>query len=319
MISRLSRSYLIACAVLGVGLVVAGCASSVSSSSTSSTVSAKSYYLSLGDSYSVGYQPAGTVGGVGQATSGYTAVVAAGMRMQLKNFGCGGATTTSLSTVKGCTEPAYGPVAGTDAVAYPNTTQTQAALDFISAPTNHGKVGLVTVSIGGNDVTACVKASEVSAILACVNNADGSIKTNVSALVSELRSALKAAGDQAPVVGLTYPDVVLGEWVYPQGQENQQLASLSVSAFDQLINPALEQAYGKANFVNVTVAPYGAATSGANTPLGVTVHAPPPYGQIPAAVGEICDLTYYCTMGNIHANTKGYTFIGKLILAHLGR
>ncbi len=42
-----------------------------------------------------------------------------------------------------------------------------------------------------------------------------------------------------------------------------------------------------------------------------------PYGKIPAAVAEICQLTYFCSQGNIHANTTGYTFIGKLIVAHL--
>lgn len=38
-----------------------------------------------------------------------------------------------------------------------------------------------------------------------------------------------------------------------------------------------------------------------------------PYGKIPKAVAEVCKLTYYCSLGNIHANTLGYTDIGKLI------
>jgi len=52
------------------------------------------HYLSLGDSYSVGYQPSPTSG----ATSGYTGVVAAANGLQLENFGCGGATTSSILT-----------------------------------------------------------------------------------------------------------------------------------------------------------------------------------------------------------------------------
>ena len=116
------------------------------------------YYLSLGDSYSVGYQP-----GIG-ATAGYTAYVAKKVKMQLENFGCGGATTTSILDVVGCTSP-YGPPAATDAVAYPTETQEQAALDFIAA--NPGHVGLITVSIGGNDVTACASAANpISCIVA---------------------------------------------------------------------------------------------------------------------------------------------------------
>ena len=39
--------------------------------------------------------------------------------------------------------------------------------------------------------------------------------------MSELHSALTAAGDTtAPVIGLTYPDVILGDWVFPTGATN---------------------------------------------------------------------------------------------------
>ena len=48
------------------------------------------YYVSLGDSYAVGYQP-----GIG-STPGYTVYVANHTRLKLVNFGCGGATTTSI-------------------------------------------------------------------------------------------------------------------------------------------------------------------------------------------------------------------------------
>src|SRR5271169_6172797 len=44
------------------------------------------YYMSLGDSYSVGYQPLPTSG----ATTGYTGVVATSKHLTLENFGCGG-------------------------------------------------------------------------------------------------------------------------------------------------------------------------------------------------------------------------------------
>ena len=54
------------------------------------------YYVSLGDSYSVGYQP-----GLG-ATAGYTAYVAAKTHLTLVNFGCAGATTTSILDTVGC-------------------------------------------------------------------------------------------------------------------------------------------------------------------------------------------------------------------------
>ena len=34
---------------------------------------------------------------------------------------------------------------------------------------------------------------------------------------------------------------------------------------------------------------------------------------VPKAVKQICTLTWYCQLGNIHANTTGYTVIGNLI------
>lgn len=268
------------------------------------------YYLSLGDSYSVGYQP-----GMG-ATAGYTAYVAKKTKDQLENFGCGGATTSSILAATGCLEAGFGPVAATDAVPYPTTTQEQGAIAFIAA--HPGQVGLITVSIGGNDVTSCANAANT---VSCVVAATSTIKTNVTQLVGDLSTALVANGDAtAKIVGLTYPDVILGDYVFPAGSPNTSLAGLSVTAFDALINPTLKTAYTSVpggSFVNVTSAPYKLATAGDDTPLTTTAKLKP-YGVIPDAVWEICKLTYYCSSGNIHANTKGYTFIGKLAVADLG-
>ncbi len=260
------------------------------------------YYLSLGDSYSVGYQP-----GIG-ATSGYTAIVAKKAKMQLENFGCGGATTTSILTATGCLESGYGPVAATDAVPYPTETQEQAAVDFITA--NPGKVGLITVSIGGNDITNCVSAGDSSAITACVLAAAATVETNVETLGTDLRAALDASNDSsAPIIGLTYPDVILGDYVYPAGSPNPSLAQLSVVAFKDIVNPDLDTAYTDSSvggtFVDVT-----AATDGYGSLTKMVTLAP--YGSIPKPVAEVCKLTYYCSEGNIHANDAGYALIGKL-------
>ena len=63
---------------------------------TAQASKAPTYYVSLGDSYSVGYQP-----GLG-ATAGYTAYVARKTHLTLVNFGCAGATTTSILDTVGC-------------------------------------------------------------------------------------------------------------------------------------------------------------------------------------------------------------------------
>ena len=274
---------------------------------------AATYYLSLGDSYSVGFQPTAIsptdpTGG----TSGYTAYVAHQEHLTLENFGCGGATTSSIVGRTGCDDPA-----AIDPVLYPTTTQEQAALVFIAA--HPGQVRLITVSIGGNDITGCTQPDPAAAA-ACLTAADSRITTNLTGLVSSLNAALTSAGDAAKIVGLTYPDVILGAWVDPGGAAAQALATESVQAFDLLINPTLKSVYtsGVPNglFVDVTDAPYRHATSGADTPLSSTQKTRK-FGVIPDAVHEVCQLTFFCSLQNIHANTRGYRFIGALIVAAL--
>jgi lysophospholipase L1-like esterase len=277
-------------------------------------------YVSLGDSYSVGFQNS-TLGN----TTGFTGYVAKKEKMQLENFGCGGATTASLFAQIGC--PA-GASAATDAVPYPTTDQVDAAIAFIAA--HPGQVDLVTVSIGGNDVTSCATGPDP---IPCVSTAATTIQTNVTTLVTDLDTALTSAGDTAAhIVGITYPDVILGDDVAPVGSTNPVLAAQSQFAFDFLINPRLNTAYTsvpEGAFVNVTSAPYKKATAGDDTnssDFSTGVFSGPTtkltgFGKgVPDSVAEVCTITWYCdptTFGDIHANTKGYDFIGRLIVAKL--
>jgi lysophospholipase L1-like esterase len=262
-------------------------------------------YVSLGDSYAVGYQPTGV--GVGHTTTNgfaYQLPAAAkrrGYRFKLVNFGCGAATTTSILQQVGCPPAARGP-GGVD---YTGTTQIAAAERYLRA--HRKQVGLVTVSIGGNDVTTCARQADP---VPCVAAAVGSIQANVSALTQRLRAA---AGPKVRIVGTTYPDVILGAWI--QGtQSGQDLANLSVTAFKSLINPALKAAYatGRGGFVDVT------AATGAYGPLDQTTTLDP-YGPIPVPVAQVCQLTYYCEFGDIHARTNGYGLIADLVAATLPR
>lgn len=282
---RRARASIVASTLLA-GLAWAACSSPAS----------PAYYVSLGDSYAVGYQPGPTPG----ATPGYTAVVAAGLHSTLANFGCGGATTSSILTTGGC-RPPYGPTAVSGAVGYRSESQASAAEAFLRA--HRGQVRLITVSIGGNDITSCVTTPDP---VTCVVSAISVIRTNVTTLARGLRSA---AGPSVPIVGLTYPDVILGTWVYPPGTQDHGLATLSVIAFKSYINPALSAAYGSARgtFVDVT------AATGAYTPVTETTTVSP-YGTIPVAVARVCALTWYCAQGNIHAKSAGYRFIGEQIL-----
>ncbi|MBJ7332754.1 MAG: hypothetical protein JHC95_22860 [Solirubrobacteraceae bacterium] len=256
------------------------------------------YLVSLGDSYAAGYQATGI--GTGKNTrNGFAYQVPGlakkrGYKLKLVNFGCGGATTTSILGEKlKAGAKCLGPGAPTF-----TGTQIAAAEKFLKA--NRDEVGLVTVSIGGNDVTACAKAESA---VDCVGKAIPKLEKNVKALVKRLRAA---AGPKVRITGITYPDVILGAWV---GENpNQDLAKLSVVAFKSLMNPALKKAYegvdGK--FVDVTTA------TGAYTPLEQTTELAP-YGVIPTAVAEACRLSFYCQYRDIHATTEGYRIIADLV------
>jgi lysophospholipase L1-like esterase len=224
-----------------------------------------------------------------------------GYRLKLVNFGCGGATTGSLITATGCAPQALGP----GGRAYPNRTQLAAATRYLRR--HRDRTALVTVSIGGNNVTACARAADP---VPCVTAAIAAIREDVTKIARRLR---RAAGRRVRIVGTTYPDVLLGSWVNGDAA-SRNIAGLSVVAFRSLINPALKEAYASARgrFVDVT------AASGAYTPFD-QVTTLFPYGTVPVAVARVCELSYFCAFRDIHARTDGYRLIADLIARQLPR
>jgi lysophospholipase L1-like esterase len=256
----------------------------------------KRYYVSLGDSYATGFQETSATR-KGYANQLLPAARKRGWDLRLVNFGCGGETSSSiLERTKACGGPAIG------GPRYAGRTQVAAAERFLRR--NRGKVALVTVSIGGNDVTACAAQPDP---VACVGPAVQAMEKNVRTLLKRVR---KAAGKNVRIVGITYPDVILGEWV----RGDQNLARLSVIAFRDILNPALKKRYEAAGgrLVDVT------AATGACGPLEETATLAP-YGVIPKPVAEVCRLTYYCETANIHARASGYKIIADLIAKTLPR
>ncbi len=135
----------------------------------------------------------------------------------------------------------------------------------------------------------------------CVGQATRSIKEHVSDLARRLRAA---AGPKTRIVGTTYPDVILGDYVLG----NPQLAPLSVVAFQPLINPTLKDAYAAARGSSSTSPPPPARTRRrTRRPISR------PTGTVPVAVAQVCQLTYFCEFQDIHARTPGYGLIARLI------
>jgi lysophospholipase L1-like esterase len=262
---------------------------------------APQYLVSLGDSYATGYQPNPADGSLGRSTeAGFvyqTIPLAArrGWKLRLAQFGCGGATSVSVLNTKGCIKAALG-IGGRP---YDDKTQIQAAEQFLKR--NRAKTGLITVSIGGNDVTACARAPNPTT---CVAETSPRLRANVKTLVRRLR---RAAGPKVRIVGTTYPDVILGAYLLgtPAARD---LAFLSTIAFRTIINPTLKEEYEavRGQLVDVTDA------TGAYTPLAETTTVAP-FGTIPVAVAKVCELTWYCQYQDIHAKASGYKIIAELV------
>src|SRR6187549_3807734 len=108
------------------------------------------YYVSLGDSYAAGYQRfSETSAKTTRDGFAYQLVGKArkrGYKLKLVNFGCGGETSVSIRAHK-------------------------------------GQVKLITVSIGGNDVTKCAKEADP---VACVGPAMENVKANGKVLLERL-------------------------------------------------------------------------------------------------------------------------------------
>ncbi len=210
------------------------------------------------------------------------------------NFGCGGETTSSLLER---TTPCLGPAV--NGPNYDGQTQIAAAESFISK--HRKQVAVVTVSIGGNDITSCVNTPDPAG---CVAQRMPEVEARIKTIMERLRAA---SGAKPAIVGITYPDVILG--LYTGGsQEEKDFAAISVIAFRDFINPALKRAYESQAgiFVDVT------ANTDAYVPFDQMTGFPP-YGDIPIAVATVCRITYYCSQRDIHANAEGYLIIGQLI------
>lgn len=276
--------------IFAVAMITSGIETSASASSL------PRYYVSVGGSYSIGFQPSPIDG----PTSGYTAVIAQSLGMTLENFGCAGATTRSVLTKPGCTKRHGIPLAKGRAP-YSTEPQATAAKEFVA--THFGEIGLITVDVGGNDFFHCFhRLTPVT----CATAAAAVMQAEVTTLVKALRAA---AGPTVPIIGLTYPDMMLGKWVYPHADPKIHVAKISVPIFKDIVNPALKRAYSTANvkFVNIT------AETGGFVSLRKKVSTA--FGTIPVSVARVCKLTWACTKGNVHPTTAGYRAIGDAVVA----
>jgi lysophospholipase L1-like esterase len=265
----------IVAAVLGVTI-------SVTPASADDSHAAPQYYLALGDSLAFGFQPNHDFAH-GYVTQLYDRLHAGNPRLVLENLGCPGETSGTLVTGGICPYPGA-------------ASQLATALAFLRA--HPGKVRLVTIDIGGNDVDHCVTAAGIDT--ACFARGLLNIAVNLSVTVARLR----AAAPYAEFVGMTYYDTVLAAWL--AGPAGQALAKQSLPLSHEL-NGLLALIY---RFARFRVADVAAAFSTDDMTTMVN--------GLPLDVARICQWTWMCTAKpDIHANTAGYGVIADTFAAAL--
>ena len=132
---------------------------------------------------------------------------------------------TVLLDQRGCSLGSPGP----DSVPYRSTTQAGAAVQFISE--HRGEIGLITVSIGGNDLLAC---SAPQIVISCATGAAKVAAKNLGVLLAGLH---RAAGSGVPIVGTTYPRHLPRPLPVDQALQLRKLATLSLTEFRRIFNP----------------------------------------------------------------------------------
>lgn len=284
-----------------------------------------SYYLSLGDSLTVGVQP--DADGRPEMTSdGYTDVLYrnlydADSTLDHERMGCGGEDTTTFleGGLATCDEK------------YDGASQLEAAEDFLSE--HEGQVGLVTVTIGGNNFTGCVRNLDdpdgPRIDTECVDDGLERVNTEVPEIADRLRTA---AGPDTQIIAMTYYNPFLAALLLDDGETGGDEAEEAESAVedtdeteasaepgevgegatsdDDLVgyatgvleemNESLRSAYAAED---IEVADVEAAFDSAN----FEVPADSDTGM-PANVQAVCDMTWMCNTDrgpDIHTNQAG--------------
>jgi lysophospholipase L1-like esterase len=239
------------------------------------------YYVALGDSLAASAQPNGVLD-QGYAEQLYAALAADDPKLELKKFGCNGESTVSMrlgsqypSVVLSCATPrGYKDL-------YPKGTQLAEAVSFLKA--HKGKVALVTISIGADDlyrVDNGILSTCLFEPLGC-GFEESRMAENLTAILSELRTA---AGPDVPIVGMNYYDVYA-----PLCNADSSL--LFVCARIDGMNATLTSTYAAAG---VPVADVAGAFEN---------------GIYPDSAQNVCAWTWACVLGDPHANTDGYAVI----------
>jgi lysophospholipase L1-like esterase len=280
LVRRLRTIVLCLICVVGTGILAPATRATTYAESPTATQSAVHYYVSLGDSFSVGVQPIGQPPlfetDQGYADQLYGSLRSQDPKLRLVKLGCGGESSRSMRF--GSVDPSEGFSCGPPDFylhRYPHKTQLADAVAFLHA--HRSDVSLVTIDIGGNDLIGGGGVPQIQA--------------NLPVILSELRAA---TGPAVPIVGMNYFNPFLVDWFADSTSLQGHIDG--IVAF----NDVLEDDYAAAGD---PVADVEASFSSTDTTLQ-------PDG-IPVDVERICEWTWMCVAGDLHPNTTGYAVIAQ--------
>ncbi|GAA1082938.1 GDSL-type esterase/lipase family protein [Nocardiopsis metallicus] len=319
-------------AAVAAAVVVAGCSGGGDAEPTTT----QSFYLSLGDSLTVGVQP-DEDGRAQETAEGYTDVLYRELKdadstLQHERMGCGGEDTTTFIE---------GGIAGCD-TRYEAGSQLEQAEEFLR---EHGdRVDLVTLTIGGNNFTNCVDGTggqdelsveDIGVNEECVADGLERLETEVPLIAERLT---EAAGPDTQIIAMTYYNPFLalalleepeaeatededgeagdgeaedGAEAVPSEDADEGLAARTVEILGE-VNESLTASYRAAG---IDVADVDTVFEGANTEV--------PAGSdtgMPVNLQRICDLTWMCNVArgpDIHTNLAGAQAIAEVFSGEL--
>lgn len=264
-------------------------------SGTGPSPDGRGLHLSIGDSYAAGFRPALGDEPEQNTIDGFAWEVAEQLDLELENVACAGITAVDYVLGDPCEEQSLPP--GTPA------RVAESELDRVEEllATRGAEVELVTIVLGVNDVLPCLTAEDWRG---CARRAMVRVTRALDRVLDAVARDVPAG---VPVLGLTYPDVFLGETV--TGRDDD-LVEGSLELFRDIVNPALARVYRDhgARLVDVT------AGFDAYAPVSRTARSER-HGTLPLRAATICDLTYYCSQRDIHPTPTGHDRIAELVLA----
>ena len=287
---RLMR--LSAASIITIGVALPVFFGATDASADVANVPSSAFYLDLGASESVGFQPTPTRPDGRPTSNGYANDLVAyeasrGVTLQMTQLGCPGESTASM-------------ISGGDSCYRNLTSQLAQAVSFLQA--HYNDAGIVSIDLGFNNVAVCIRNHQVEA--SCVSSQLAAVAQDMPMILAALKGA---AGPQVTFVGLGHYDPFLASTF--QGPLGSQFATASADVINRL-NGVLRNAYAAAS---ISMAKVGTVFD--SHEIGLVKLAG--MGRVQENVARVCELTWMCKAApygpNIHLDERGYDAIAKAI------